>query len=60
MILLVVDVPLAPVGNVQAYEVAPAIGVTVNICPVEFLQTPAGPEMAVGAAGAGLLEFPTV
>ena len=60
VILLVVDVPVAPLGNVQVYDVAPLIAGVLNTCPVEFLQTPAGPEMDAGAAGPVELELPTV
>jgi hypothetical protein len=36
------------------------MGVTVKVCPVELRQTPIGPEIDVGADGAGVFELPTV
>jgi hypothetical protein len=60
VMVLVVDVPVAPLGNVQVYDVAPLMAGVVNTCPVEFLQTPAGPEIEVGAAGPVEFELPTV
>ena len=49
--VLEVDKPVAPVGNVQRYEDAPATGVTVNTCPDELRQTPFGPVISVGVGG---------
>jgi hypothetical protein len=50
VMLLVVEVPDAPVGNVHWYEVAPATTGVVNTLPVELRHTPYGPAMEVGAA----------
>jgi hypothetical protein len=52
VMVLVVELPVAPVGNVHWYEVAPAIAGVVNTLPVELRQTPYEPLMAVGVAGA--------
>ena len=51
--LLVVEVPLHPVGKVQVYEVAPFTDVT-EYTFVANAQTEAGPEMLAGVAGAEL------
>ncbi len=48
--LLEVDVPVAPVGSVHAYEVAPDTGATEYVTHV-LRHPPAGPEMAPGLAG---------
>jgi hypothetical protein len=50
-IVFVVDAPDNPVGRIQAYDVAPTTGSTVNTIPVWPAQTPRGPEIAVGVAG---------
>jgi hypothetical protein len=44
----VVEVPVAPMGKVHVYEVAPGIAGVVKIWPDELLQTPSGPEIEVG------------
>ena len=48
--LFVVELPVAPCGNVQIYEVAPGMAGVVKTCPLAFRQTPAGPSIAVGVA----------
>jgi hypothetical protein len=52
VIVLVVELPVAPVGNVHWYEVAPATAGVVNTLPDELRQTPYEPLMAEGAEGA--------
>ena len=54
MILLVVELPVAPVGKTQIYEVAPEMGLTENTCPVAFRQTPSGPEIDVATPKANV------
>jgi hypothetical protein len=50
LMLLVVEVPLHPVGRVQAYDVAPVTGAIENVL-VLLGQTLSGPEIMPGVAG---------
>ena len=59
VMLLVVELPVAPVGKVHWYEVAPATDGVVNTLPVELRHTPKAPSIAVGAVCVWLL-LPTV
>ena len=59
VMLLVVEVPVAPVGSVQAYEVAPLTAGTVYTIPVALLQTCAGPLNAPVAGREGRKDVKT-
>jgi len=52
MIVLVVEVPVHPLGSVQIYEVAPLTGATVKVSKPPTLQIVARPLILPGIAGA--------